>query len=187
VRCDHTRQRGEHVGTREGARSNARQGHFLILEIVALGNGCPHALRAGVGADEARGETEGQLVRIVDAIPAGKLVLGIDGREVDVLLGAVEYGNVVLVAEGDIDVVQPRFQGLQEGRAPDRGRTLEYDARVRGENRQRAGLVGESGAVGVDEVVRRIESEFGSHGSICRLQRHAQARIGHHAGASGHR
>ena len=106
------------------------------IEIKALRHTAAQAFTARIGRDQARRDAERHLVGVVDAIPSRELVFRINGREINLLLPAVEYRYPALVPERNVDVVEPGLERLHKGRSADRDRPLEHHAAVGGEDRQ---------------------------------------------------
>src|SRR5687767_6991666 len=158
VRGDRAGDCREQVGAGAGAHRHAGKGDLLGLEIVALRYRAAHHLGARLRSDQARRDAVGHLVGVVDPVPARELVLGKNGRHVDVLLAAVEYRDAALVAERDVQIIGARLQRLQEGRAADPGGPFEHHAAVDAEDRQGArGALVEADAVRLDVVARHVE------------------------------
>jgi hypothetical protein len=88
--------------------------------------------------DQARTQGGRQLVGVVDAIPAGKLVVGKDLGEVEVRQRRVEDRYVVLLLVRDVEVEQSRLERLRIVAVEPVARTLESHPGIDAENRQRA-------------------------------------------------
>ena len=136
-----SRQRGDRSCAVRRTRGHVGKRHALALEVVALRERDPHPLDAAVGVNQARGDADGHLVRVVDAVVPAELVLREHRREADVLQAAFEVGKPALIAERDVDVIELRLERLDERQPGEYRVALENEAAVGGENRQRARAV----------------------------------------------
>lgn len=99
------------------AQCGTRQCHLVVREIDELADHRPHDLRPVRRIDQARTQCSRQLIGVVEAIPAGKLVVGKDLGEVEVGQRRVEDRYVILVLVGDVEVEQTRLERLRISRS----------------------------------------------------------------------
>ena len=83
VFVDLSAHRCEQIGTLRIAQFG-RERDFLLLEVVALAERESQLLVTGIRIDQAAGNRGGELVRVIDPVAAGKLVLGKYLREIEI-------------------------------------------------------------------------------------------------------
>src|SRR5262245_27498170 len=125
--------RAQQVGFVLGAqRRGGREADPLVFEVVALPDGRAKRLLP-VLREKARGQREGDLIRIAETVAADEAVFAEELGEVEVGERGVEDRDLVLVAEGCIHVEETRLQGLRQLLAEKPRAALEDEAAVEAE------------------------------------------------------
>ena len=155
---------------------------MLRLKVITLGEGGAQPFDAAAGVDEPRADAQRQLVGVVDAILSAELILGENGREINVLQAAFKVWQPALVFVGDVDVIGLGLQCLDQFLAAGLHFALKDEAAVCAEYRQAARGVGQTGRIVVaDGVMRDVRADFGRDVGERVLQRHRKTGIDHGA------
>ena len=108
------------------------------LEAQPLRDAEARRFGAGVGVDQPGADAQREQVVVGNAVVAAERVLGVDGREVEIVARRIVVGQLALVAERRVDVEGPRLQRLAKAPAEVAGVALEHQAAVQAEGGHRA-------------------------------------------------
>ena len=98
-------------------------------------DGEAHALFAGFGRQQARGNRQRHLIRVADTIVAQITILGEELREIEVIDRRIEHRRLILFSKWNVDVVGARLQRLDDIRIENAIFALEYQTGVEACNR----------------------------------------------------
>ena len=111
---------------------------MLGREVVTLTDCRTQPLHAGIILDKSTGQCGGELIGVIDAIAADELILGENLREVEVRFRCGKFWKLALIPEWNVDVIQPRLEGLMKRSLLVVEFALEEHAAVDTEDRQAA-------------------------------------------------
>src|SRR5205085_1314393 len=97
-----------------GAARLLGQRHALGAIVIALPGGEAHSFLARLRIEQAGGESEGDLIRIADAVAAQIPVFGKELRKIEIVDCGIERRYLVLTAVRNVDIVGARFERLRE-------------------------------------------------------------------------